>query len=278
MSLISTSSEKLEHESLTAYWYRAASRMGRVVFALMIREMKVRYGRSKAGYALAFISPAIRKGLLVLLMVLANKHSPIGPSIVLFYWCGLVAFHMFSYVVNNNLNCLKQARNVRQLPIVRSMDYVLARSILEVVTDLIIAVAGFALIYVFDTEMAIPCSPLWAIEALALMLTMAFGLSLVNAVIVVFFYTWSHVWRVVSILLMLSSGIYHLNYALPPQVRNIVAYNPVAHGIEMFRMGFYPSYPAEFLDESYLIYWAFGSLLMGLMLERVTRRKVAAYR
>lgn len=45
------------------------------------------------------------------------------------------------------------------------------------------------------------------------------------------------------------------------------------HGVEWFRTGFYLTYPTECLDKTYLMSWALGSIFLGLILERASRRR-----
>jgi len=278
---MASSSVHISHDSLFSeivLWFRGFERLCRVVFALMIREMKIRYGRSRMGYAMAFVTPAIQKGLLVAIMVIYERKAPVGPSAVLFYWAGLSSYHMFGFTVGKCLISLKYAKKDRILPIVRPPDMLYARAILEGLTNTVVNVIGFILIYIFDTKMALPGAPLYVIESMALMLMLGIGVSFILAVFCVFFPTLMYLWRAVSIVLMLVSGTYQIADTLPPAIRNVLWWNPVSHGIELFRLGFYPTYPDIFISVSYLTAWACGSLVVGLALERVMRRRIAAHR
>jgi capsular polysaccharide transport system permease protein len=278
---MATSSVHEPHDSFSSeiiLWFRGFERMCRVVFALMIREMKTRYGRSRMGYAMALITPALQKGLMVTIMVLYERKAPLGPSAVLFYWAGLSSYHMFGFTVSKCLISLKYAKKDRILPIVRPPDMLLARGILEGSTNTVVNIIGFTLIYIFDTKMALPGAPIYVIESMALMLMLGLGVSFILAVFCVFFPTLMYLWRAVSVVLMLVSGTYKVADTLPPSIRDILWWNPVSHGIELFRLGFYPTYPDIFISVPYLTSCACGTLVVGLALERVMRRRIAAHR
>jgi capsular polysaccharide transport system permease protein len=278
---MATSSLHMAQDSFSseiALWFRGLTRFVRVVFALIIREMKTRFGRSRMGYAMAFVSPALQKGLMVTIMVLYERKAPIGPSAVLFYWAGLSSYHMFGFTVSKCLISLKYAKKDRILPIVRPPDMLFARAILEGSTNTIVNVIGFTLIYIFDTTMALPGKPIYVIESMVLMLMLGVGVSFTFSVICVFFTTFQYLWRSVSIVLMLVSGTYKVADTLPPHVRAVLWWNPVSHGIELFRLGFYPTYPDIFISVPYLTACACGSLFFGLALERVMRRRIALHR
>jgi capsular polysaccharide transport system permease protein len=59
---------------------------------------------------------------------------------------------------------------------------------------------------------------------------------------------------------------------MPEQVRDILKWNPVLQGLELFRSGFFPDYEPYWLDIPYLCACSFGSFLLGLALVRVLRR------
>jgi capsular polysaccharide transport system permease protein len=278
---MATTSVHEPHDSFSSeiiLWFRGFERMCRVVFALMIREMKIRYGRSRMGYAMALITPALQKGLMVTIMVLYERKAPLGPSAVLFYWAGLSSYHMFGFTVSKCLISLKYAKKDRILPVVRPPDMLLARGILEGSTNTVVNIIGFTLIYIFDTKMALPGAPLYVIESMVLMLMLGLGVSFIMSVFCVFFPTLMYLWRAVSVVLMLVSGTYKVADTLPPAIRDVLWWNPVSHGIELFRLGFYPTYPDIFISVPYLTTCACGSLVVGLALERVMRRRIAAHR
>lgn len=72
---------------------------GRVVHALMRREMRSRYGKTRLGYVWAVMEPIAHLATLgSAFAVLNHSPPPIGDSLFLFYLTGVLPFLMFSHV------------------------------------------------------------------------------------------------------------------------------------------------------------------------------------
>jgi capsular polysaccharide transport system permease protein len=72
--------------------------------------------------------------------------------------------------------------------------------------------------------------------------------------------------------MIIFAGIIFVIDFLPPTARYVLSLNPLAHAIALFRMGFYPSYPRLIFDGQYLFYSALFAFVLGLVVERITRR------
>jgi capsular polysaccharide transport system permease protein len=73
-------------------------------------------------------------------------------------------------------------------------------------------------------------------------------------------------------LLYFASGIFYLPDSMPPAIRDIIAWNPVLHGVTLLREGYYRGYESHLLDLRYLLFWAVGSVLCGLVVEKIARK------
>jgi capsular polysaccharide transport system permease protein len=56
---------------------------------------------------------------------------------------------------------------------------------------------------------------------------------------------------------------------MPPTVRNVMAWNPLTHGIILLREGYYEMYRSHLLDLNYLFAWSVGSVLLAFVTVRV---------
>ena len=68
----------------------------RVIFALVVREMGTKFGRSAGGYLWAVAEPLGGIVLLAIAFSLALRAPPLGTSFILFYATGTVPFGMFN--------------------------------------------------------------------------------------------------------------------------------------------------------------------------------------
>ncbi len=246
----------------------------RVVFALIVREIKTRYGKSRLGYATAFISPLLQKAFALVGMMALNRHPQYGTSLMLFIWTGISAFHAFSMIASKSMSSLSIPTGVNYIPTVTLFDFFISRVFLEFVTITIVSIMGFVYIYLFDTQQAWPHDFMIVFYSIGLLTIFGMGVGMINAVIAHFFASWKLLWNAFSIVLMFGSAVMRVLEFMPSPLRDIMLWNPIAHGVEYFRLAFYPSYPSYFLDVNYLINCSALAFLLGFILIRVMRRRL----
>jgi capsular polysaccharide transport system permease protein len=247
----------------------------RVIHALIIRETRTRFGDSRLGYGWALIEPILHITLLwVMFSLLMRGAPPIGTHFFLFYFTGLIPFHLFVHTSGSMMYGVTGNVPLLQLPPVKPFDVILARGLLEFATDLAVAVvllAGFAAV-------GLPALPddLWA-AATALIVTALWGCGVgyVNAVLQTLFRSWDRLWNNATRLFYFCSGIFYVPGMMPDWVRGILAWNPLLHAIDWFRAGFFAGYQPHWLDRRYLLLAALLALLTGLGLERAARHRLS---
>lgn len=247
----------------------------RVIGALIIRETRTRFADAKLGYGWALIEPILHITLLsVTFAVLMHGQPPIGTQFFIFYYTGLVPYHIFVHTSSGMSHAITGNGPVLQLPPVTSFDVIAARGLLEIITDVIVAVillVGFGAV-----GLAAMPDDLWS-PSIALLVTAAFGCGLgyFNAVLIVFFRSWDKVYGQVTRILYFISGIFYVPGMMPDWARDSLAWNPLLHAIDWFRAGFFASYQPHWLDRSYLVILTILSLVGGMGLERALRRKLS---
>ena len=100
--------------------------------------------------------------------------------------------------------------------------------------------------------------------------TLSFGLLL--ALIIRLAPGFRHFQGIMMMILFMTSGFGMLIDRMPPELRKILAWNPLVHCVEWFREGFYANYECFTLDKEYLLTVTVGFLLFGLAGERALRR------
>ena len=117
----------------------------RVIRALIIRETRTRFGDSKLGYGWALLEPILHIALLsVAFSVLMRGQPPIGSHFFLFYFTGLVPYHIFVHTSSGMAHAIIGNGTLLQLPLVTTFDVIAARGLLEFITDVIVAVIMLA--------------------------------------------------------------------------------------------------------------------------------------
>src|SRR5205085_1286096 len=111
---------------------------------------RTRFGDAKLGYGWALIEPVLHITVLsATFAVLMHGQPPIGTHFFIFYYTGLVPYLVFVHTSSGMSHAITGNAALLQLPPVTTFDVIAARGLLEIVTDIIVAVillAGFAAI------------------------------------------------------------------------------------------------------------------------------------
>jgi capsular polysaccharide transport system permease protein len=183
---------------------------------------------------------------------------------------GLLPYQLYSRIASALTNAFDANEALLAYPIVKPVDTLIARALLEIATAALVMILLFGgLVYFIDVS---------APEALHVMVAailglslMGFGVGTINAVISKVFVSWRQVYDVASRPLMLVCGVFFTLDTLPPGAREVVSYIPIAHGIELFRSGFYAGYRSTTMDIGYLFVCGLVLCLIGLAAERIIR-------
>lgn len=245
----------------------------RIVGALILREMRVRFGRSQLGYLWAIAEPLSYMIAFSAMFYFVDRHPPFGNSMPLFFAAGIVPFQLFRNMCNQLSGAFGANQALMTYPIVHPLDTIIARSILEVATSLLIMVVVFSALVV-ATGAPLPANIVRISEAIVLLTLLGFGFGLMSAVIITRINAWQNVVRMIMTPMLFLSGIFYSLDSLPPNLRDILAWNPVLHGVEMFRDGYYTNYRANDIDAFYLLICGILLAFFALAMERTIRGRI----
>ena len=256
-------------------WLERLASQCRIVQALIIRESRTRFADAKLGYGWALLEPILHITLLsATFSVLMHGQPPIGGQFFIFYYTGLIPYLVFVHTSSGMSHAITGNGPVLQLPPVTPFDVILARGLLEIATDIIVAVIlllGFGAL-----GLAAAPDDLWE-PSIALLVTAAFGCGcgFLNAVLTVFLRSWEKIYAQITRVLYFVSGIFYVPAMMPDWAREALAWNPVLHAIDWFRSGFFAGYQPHWLDRSYLALLAILALLTGFAAERTLRPRLS---
>jgi capsular polysaccharide transport system permease protein len=246
----------------------------RVVRALIIRETRTRFGDSRLGYGWALIEPVLHVVTLSLAFAaLMHGRPPIGQQFFIFYYTGLIPYHLFVHTSSSMAYAIAANGALLQLPPVRIFDVILARGLLEIVTDLVVATLVLGAFNAIGIA-ALPHDGWEIASALVVTAALGCGCGFVNAVLTTMFRSWDKMWVQVTRALYFCSGVFYVPAMMPDWVRHILVWNPMLHAVDWFRAGFFADYRPHWLDRGYLALVAIVLVLAGLGLERGLRRKL----
>ncbi|HEV2301739.1 MAG TPA: tetratricopeptide repeat protein [Stellaceae bacterium] len=255
-------------------WSDGLGTQARVVLALVIREARTRFAEAKLGYGWALLEPILHILMLSLVFaVLMRGQPPIGREFFIFYYTGIIPYHMFVHTSSNLAYAISGSAALLQLPLVTTLDLVIARGLVEFVTDALVAVILLVGLSAFGLH-ARPHDLFGIGAALIASWLLGCGCGIVNAVVNRFVKSWDKIWVQLARVLYFTSGIFYVPAMMPDRIRDILVWNPVLQAVEWFRSSFFEGYDPHWLDRSYLAGLALLAVLLGLGLERRLRPRL----
>lgn len=251
----------------------ALSTQARVIWALVLRETKTRYGEHKLGFMWAVIEPLIMVAVFVGIFSSMRSDSPGGMPLVLFMLTGIVPFHLFRDTMGQMQGAIAQNRMLFAFPQVTTFDVIFARGILEV-----LLMGGVFILLLFGMDVAGHSvsveRPLGVLAACILLSMIGMGLGFAFAAISPIVPSMKQISSaVLGRPLFLSSGLFFIADSIPGPVREYLLYNPLIHILELLRSAFFYEFESQYGDWGYATTWSLCTLAFGLLVHQAMRRK-----
>ena len=245
----------------------------RVIGALILRDMRTRFGRTFFGYVIQVLWPLTHLLAVMSIYLVIRRLMPFGTSPAVFLGTGILPYILCLYPARMISMSLVQNSPLLYFPVVKSFDVVLARGFLEIVTSFwVIAIFCFIL-YVFGVEV-MPIYPEQALMAIFATIYLGFSIGFLSAVLYKIMKFWIVVMFLTLILMYVTSGALFYAAALPQKIQYYMSWNPLFHSVEWLRSAYYDGYGNNILDRGYLVGFASVNLFTGLVAERLIRQIV----
>lgn len=245
----------------------------RVLNALMLRDMRTRFGASHWGFVIAVGWPFAHMLMIVAIMAARGMPTPLGHSLVLFVCTGVIPFIGFMYMGRKMMESVLMNRPLLFFPQVKTLDLLTARAILEII--IFFASTVLCLIFLFLCGIdPVPAYPAEAVYALLVTIFVSIGVGMMNACIVTFFEPYAMGYVLIQISLYTLSGVFYVPEYLPQIAYDILSYNPLLHCIMWFRSAYYPGYGSG-VEKSYAILCGATFMVIGLTVDRFIVRRLA---
>ncbi len=239
----------------------------------MMHDIKNRFFGSGLGQIVMVLWPFAHILLLIIIYSFMKRPNPYGDSLIQYTAVSVMPFIIFNYVSRWIVYSAGTNRQFLQYPIIKPLDLLVGRCLLEIVSITIVTV----MLIIFVTAMgdsAMPSSPLQACYAFFATLFLAIGMGFLNGAIALVVPLWLLVYTIVIILAWAASGVIFVASYMPEQIRTPLSYNPLLNCTEWFRSAYYSDYPTLVLDRMYVLKFGLITLTMGLILERLLRRLI----
>lgn len=240
----------------------------RVIGALTLRDLRTRFGGTYVSYSIAIMWPLTHLGALLIVYTIIGRQPSYGTDTFTWVLSGTLPFVIFLYATRQIANSLSANGTLLSFSIVRRIDLIMARGIVELVTAVMIGAVMFSIFVLLHGPFAFADFETCVMAVLA---TYWLGLSLGT-----FAAPLVRIWPVLvmaiqllAVLCWITSGVVYLPDSVPEPFHTYLSYNPLVHCSELLRQGLYEDYHSRTLDLDYLMTLTAVLLLTGLSLERV---------
>src|SRR4051794_12544186 len=119
----------------------------RVLIAMMMREVQVRWGRRNLGFAWIIMEPLVFALPVLAIWRLVRGPFEHGVPMIAFLWSGYLPILAFRHITGHSIYCIRNNGAVLFHPLITPLDIVLSRCGLEGAGNLAAVVASFSLFY-----------------------------------------------------------------------------------------------------------------------------------
>lgn len=246
---------------------------GRVIYALMMREVHTIYGTSRLGYLWALIQTMW--GIFVFwgLRYAMGATAPHGMHILMFLLVGFGFYNIFSGIIGKCMSAVSGNSALLTFPQVTPVDLMVSRTVIVWATELVSASLLILIGMLFGM-------PFYLTDAggilILLLLTplLGLGVGMTCASLAVLYPTLEKIIPMVLRIMFFASGLFYSATMLPSYVLKYLWYNPMLQLIDWGRACLSRGYTTIAYSELYLVSFAFISLCLGLLFERYVRGRV----
>lgn len=235
----------------------------RVINALIIRDMMMRYGRNNIGFLWVILEPMILTVGVMILWAAAKAPIEHGVPVVSLVLSGYMPLTLWRHTSNAGINLLRHSISTLYHRHITVLDMVAARMLTELggVTLAFLVVYGTLLAFgvvqvVYDPGlMILGWLLLWGLgSTFALLLA---GLS-------EYFEAAERFVTPFQYLLIPLSGTFFMVEWLPHGAQELILYNPLVHCYEIFRAGYFGPSLVTHYSVGYPALWILILLFLGL--------------
>ncbi|MFM5499888.1 ABC transporter permease [Aeromonas sp. 600584] len=212
-----------------------------VVFGLLIRELKTRFGNYRLGYAWALLDPLLMISAFSLIFGLRGSSGFGGAPAPLFITASYLPFLFFRNVVSKLQSAVSANMGLFCYRQVTPFSTFIARFMLETMIGIIVGcilVMGL-LWFGFD---AIPDDPLQVILIYFLLMAFSFSLGIIFCVVCNLFQEADKFLGLLMMPLMFISCVMYPLMTIPAQYQHWFLWNPLVHAVELIRSGWLAGY------------------------------------
>jgi capsular polysaccharide transport system permease protein len=245
----------------------------RVIVALIFREAAMRFGSNPFSYIWTLVEPAALIAILLVARIYIKSVNPaFGDSSLIFLLTGLVVLRSCRTIINRGARGIAANRALFAFGAVKPPDTVIARTILEFTIYLIILTIFFTAAQRIMGQAVITDYPGFVL-AMLLILFFCISMAMFNATVGALVPLWRSFWRMMSMPLLITSGVVYVPAQMPPDFLAVIIWNPFLHCVEALRSSSYLDYTSVY-SPHYLLGFTVTVFIISLSIERLFRSEI----
>ncbi|WP_368644063.1 ABC transporter permease [Castellaniella ginsengisoli] len=248
-----------------------------VVFAMVLREMQVRFSSRRLGGVWTLLEPILHLVLMMVVYAYVRGKSLPGMELPVFLLFGVLPFLTFKNISLNMMEALEANRALFAYRQIQVIDAWAARFVVHFcISASVLLLVGLVMAFWGGYDLSIHAPLEWGLTWLV-GLALAFGLGMLYCALAEVMPESKSIIRLAYFPLYLLSGAIFPVWHLPAQVLDWMALNPWLHVIELLRIDASATYPR--IAQVNLVYpsvWACATLFIGLGLYRARRLHMMA--
>ena len=246
---------------------------GRVIYALMMREVHTIYGTSRLGYLWALIQTMWGIGVFWAMRYLLGAKAPHGMHILMFLLAGFGFFNMFSGILSKCMSAVSGNRSLLTFPQVTPVDLMISRMVITWATELVAAILLASVGVLFGMPFYLTDFG-GLLTILLLVPLLGLWVGMLCASLAVLYPTLEKIIPMVMRIMFFVSGLFYSATMLPSYVLKYLWYNPMLQIVEWARVCLSRGYSTIHYSPLYLVSVTTACLCLGLLLERYVRRRL----
>lgn len=247
-----------------------------IIGAIILRDMRTRYGRSHIGYIIAILWPLTHLVGLTVIFTFLRRSAPIfGTDNAVFLATGALPYILLMYPSRMTGFAIITSKTLFIFPIVSALDIIAARAIVELLTAFTVVIVFVLGCLVFGINI-IPRDYNVAAAAIFSTVYLSICFGMLNTILVALTGFWTVAFVLLMVVAYITSGIFVPMDTLSRQVQSVLYYNPLTHCVEWLRSAYFIGYGDSFVSPTYVLGLATCMLFLGLLGERYLRGKVMA--
>ena len=246
-----------------------------VIYALLLREIKTRFGKYQLGYIWALLEPAMHVLILAVVFGLAARVIMPGVDFEVFLATGIIPWFLFSNVATRGIGAVSANKGLFSYRHVKPIDTYFARGLLEIAIYIIV----FAVFMVglnltgYDTSIE---DPLRYIEAWLALIFLATGWGCLFFVISALYDEFEKIGNLIVKPMYFMSGIFFTAESIPSQFVNFFMINPVLHFMELSRSAYFQAYDSSYGSMLYIVIWGGAMWVSALWIYSLQKERMLA--